>query len=417
DGGRAVKRLLLSTLLAAGCFRAAGAGDLYPCDAGLCYADGGAVAAPEAGAADAGSDAGPADAGSPDAGLADAGFDGGPADAGPPDSGCTEARCAEGTHCFLGSCQPPASMPGGGRSQMAGAVGSDGLIYVFGGSDSSTPNLARVEAYNPETNVWYSLPDMAVARQSPAAALGGDGRIYVMGGYSNLAPNGAVTAVEALSVASNPVQGSFSLLDAGMLVPRERFVAGPLTGGGSNEIFVAGGYDSATSSYPQSVEALLLGSAPSWTGEPAILPTPRDGTCGAVDSVNRLYVFGGSYNGAPSTEMDILDLSSPSSFAQTSMPFGINGGMAARDPAGERLYIVGGGQALPDGGTAPGTSWGYAVSGSVWTPFPGIAGGLGAGVAAISPLAPDLLFAIGGSGPPSPFLATVMAYSFQGNHW
>jgi N-acetylneuraminic acid mutarotase len=76
-----------------------------------------------------------------------------------------------------------ASMPTP-RRNIAVVTGSNGLIYAIGGATggdvSSTTNI--VEAYNPSTGSWITRASMNTARYYPAAALGPDGRIYVFGG-------------------------------------------------------------------------------------------------------------------------------------------------------------------------------------------------------------------------------------------
>src|SRR4051812_631629 len=83
---------------------------------------------------------------------------------------------------------------GGGA---AAVTGSDGRIYVFGGSNVPT----AAEAYNPVTNAWTTLAAMPTGRYSLAAALGADGRIYAMGGYDS--ERGIIDTVEAYNPGSN----------------------------------------------------------------------------------------------------------------------------------------------------------------------------------------------------------------------
>ena len=75
------------------------------------------------------------------------------------------------------------------RERAVAAAGPDGLIYVAGGSNGSTPDtsapLKTVEAYDIATNTWVSKPNMHTARDGAAAVTGSDGRIYVMGGFGS----------------------------------------------------------------------------------------------------------------------------------------------------------------------------------------------------------------------------------------
>jgi N-acetylneuraminic acid mutarotase len=71
-----------------------------------------------------------------------------------------------------------------GRAYLAAVSGPDGKIYTFGGANTRrVPNqLDTVEAFDPHTGAFESLPPMPRARDSLAAAVGADGRLYVFGG-------------------------------------------------------------------------------------------------------------------------------------------------------------------------------------------------------------------------------------------
>ena len=73
--------------------------------------------------------------------------------------------------------------------EAAAVTAPDGRVYVLGGSayDESSRSwaaLRAVEVYTPATNRWASAPPMPVRRTAFAAVLGSDGRIYVIGGTS-----------------------------------------------------------------------------------------------------------------------------------------------------------------------------------------------------------------------------------------
>ena len=78
----------------------------------------------------------------------------------------------------------------GKRFCFAAVVGADGLIYTFGGiggykSGSEWDTYDIVEVYNPERDTWTSLNSMQEARGFHAGVLGSDGRIYILGGTSS----------------------------------------------------------------------------------------------------------------------------------------------------------------------------------------------------------------------------------------
>ena len=90
-----------------------------------------------------------------------------------------------------------ASMPGGGRTNLAGAMGPDGRIYAIGGlSVNCAAYLNRVEGFNVNSDTWTTGQAMPTARQFEGVAAGPDGRIYAVGGYNGV----RLTTVEAYTV-------------------------------------------------------------------------------------------------------------------------------------------------------------------------------------------------------------------------
>jgi hypothetical protein len=67
------------------------------------------------------------------------------------------------------------------RFFLTAAAAHDGRIYAIGGWDGSSA-LGVVEAYDPSTNTWASVPALPTPRYGLAAAVGKDGRIYTVGG-------------------------------------------------------------------------------------------------------------------------------------------------------------------------------------------------------------------------------------------
>lgn len=93
-----------------------------------------------------------------------------------------------------------ASIPTG-RGGIAGAVGSDGRVYIFGGEGN--PNdpsgvWPQVEAYDPMTDMWEQLDDMPDPRHGMGAAAIGD-TIYIPGG-GEVQSLGAVNRHDAYTV-------------------------------------------------------------------------------------------------------------------------------------------------------------------------------------------------------------------------
>src|SRR5439155_1324569 len=75
------------------------------------------------------------------------------------------------------------------RALAAAVLGSNGRLFVIGGTTSSSLSTPTnvVESYNPNTNTWSTvLPPMPTARSGLGAATGNDGRIYAFGGYDGV---------------------------------------------------------------------------------------------------------------------------------------------------------------------------------------------------------------------------------------
>ncbi len=86
-----------------------------------------------------------------------------------------------------------APLPGVGRCDLGAVTGPDGRIYAIGGIEfncNSGPGwegLNTVDAYTPATNSWTSVANLPaddgyVGRSAFGVTVGSDGRIYVIGG-------------------------------------------------------------------------------------------------------------------------------------------------------------------------------------------------------------------------------------------
>lgn len=105
------------------------------------------------------------------------------------------------TEIFDGtSWRPGAPIPTARR--MPGAASDGALLYVVGGSDGST-ELATVQAYDPATDSWTTLPEIP-GRRSDVGVTITDGRLVVVGG---LAGGQALKSVVALDLATQSWNG------------------------------------------------------------------------------------------------------------------------------------------------------------------------------------------------------------------
>ena len=127
------------------------------------------------------------------------------------------------------------------RSSMGAATAPDGRIFVIGGWTESA-SLNTVEAYDPSTKTWAcssqapgcastSLAPMPSSRSALAVTTGGDGRIYAIGGFTD-AP---VATVEIYDPATNAWQTGPSL-------PHPAAAVGATTEA-NGDILAAGGFD------------------------------------------------------------------------------------------------------------------------------------------------------------------------------
>lgn len=97
------------------------------------------------------------------------------------------------------------------RRSGAGVGVLDGILYAVGGHDGPLVRKS-VESYNPETQTWTSVSDMAMCRRN-AGVVAMDGLLYVVGGddgSSNLA------SVEVYC----PKTDSWMMLPSGMSIGR-----------------------------------------------------------------------------------------------------------------------------------------------------------------------------------------------------
>jgi N-acetylneuraminic acid mutarotase/uncharacterized small protein (DUF1192 family) len=109
-----------------------------------------------------------------------------------------------------------ASMPST-RTQLAGVLGGDGILYVMGGNSESSPTSSGFR-YNRYTDVWSPLPYLNFGTTYvSSAAYSPDGRVLVMGG-TNLTSGLNVRAtdrVESLQILTKSITLSASSVHQG----------------------------------------------------------------------------------------------------------------------------------------------------------------------------------------------------------
>ena len=131
------------------------------------------------------------------------------------------------------------------------AVAIGGLLYVFGGDDSSSALVATPEAYSADTDSWTDLAAMPTPRDDVAVGTL-NGFIYVIGGRS--ATSAAVTTVERYDPGTNtwttvaPLPTALRYQHAGNILGR-LYVAGGYPGSGSPVATSVYYYDPASNSW------------------------------------------------------------------------------------------------------------------------------------------------------------------------
>jgi len=205
----------------------------------------------------------------------------------------------------------------------AGAVGINGVIYVFGGLNSGGSPVNTVAAYAADGGVWWNHGTLPIGPSEVVAAVP-SGKAYVF--RADAPPQEYDTAT-----------GSARVLPAPMPTPRDRAAAVGLPDG---RILVAGGVD-ATGVLTGLVEVLDT-TTETWATV-AAMPTARSGAR-ATHFGGKVYVVGGSDAVTMVGTVEIYDLATGtwSSGPSLSVPRR-NFGLAA---SGGKIFAVGGGEAI-----------------------------------------------------------------------
>ena len=100
-----------------------------------------------------------------------------------------------------------------GRANFGATPGANGKIYVFGGNDlaANSSGINTAEVYDPSSGIWTNLPSLASATANPAVTTGSDGRIYILGGSQS---NHAITT----ALAFDPTTRAYSALPAAVCI-------------------------------------------------------------------------------------------------------------------------------------------------------------------------------------------------------
>lgn len=173
-----------------------------------------------------------------------------------------------------------------------GIAAADGKIYVGGGTvtNGCSSAIGILEAYDPATDSWATLPPMPTPRSHLAAAAisGVNTKIYFIGGQEGCRLSAAppTDIVESFDPANNAWETDLTR----MLTPRLGARAGVI----NSKIYVVGGQDKNGMVLPtlEVFDPAANGGVGGWTGL-SPMPTARVGPAVAVVN-NTLYAIGGS---------------------------------------------------------------------------------------------------------------------------
>jgi N-acetylneuraminic acid mutarotase len=223
----------------------------------------------------------------------------------------------------------PTSLPAP-RAYPAAAVGSDGNIYVFGGTDSSI-DYNTTFIYHPGTNTWTQGANMPTARAGAQAVLLDSNHIAVLGGGTGCHFTQTCTIYNKVEIYT-PSTNTWSTA-APMLTPRYRFAAV----GGGGHLYAIGGWDGTQALSTTEVYSETTNSWSYFTSLPQAEEAP-----GAAVAHGTLVVMGGYDGQANSTYYNNVWFYTASGWSSGApMPTARQGLGAATGPDG-RIYAIGG---------------------------------------------------------------------------
>lgn len=223
--------------------------------------------------------------------------------------------------------QGPALVQG---TDNAGALATNGKVYVFGGEASP-----RVQIYDVAQRQWSTGPDLPSPRFSSVVEQIAD-RVHLVGGWSFSRTNNVSLASHAVfdPVGSSYLAGPF----APMQTARNHAYSGVIDG----KLYVTGGrapgHESDDGDNLSSTE-VYDPATDAWSPLPA-LPTPRSGGASAVLG-GKLYVLGGGLPGT--TVHKTIERFTPQTATWErlpDMPIELTGHRAVA--VGQDIYVVGG---------------------------------------------------------------------------
>ena len=177
-------------------------------------------------------------------------------------------------------------------------VNGHDLVYVVGGATNGSPSSA-LDAYDPATDTWTSLPPMPTPREGAGVAAV-NGRIYVAGG--NVAGGASTNAVEVF----DPIGGTWS---AGTPLPAARAHFSLVVAGG--RLYAVGGDVTAngTTTVTAALDRFDPAQPAGWTSLAPMSSPRRSTAAGALNNGATIAVAGGAAsNGIATNRLDLYNV-------------------------------------------------------------------------------------------------------------
>ena len=260
--------------------------------------------------------------------------------------------CSAPNGCFAGQCQLAAPLPTA-RDGLAAATSPDGRIYAIGGEDINSGNaFAKVEIFDPRTNVWSTGPNLTRATEF-LGAIGTASGIFAMGGSDSnydAFSDGLYLGVDAGAWVATPAASAAFMDNVPALGPGGVFF---LPGGCD---IVSGVCNIAGTSQVLKFTSSGAGAGGSWAVGPS-LPFEADelGDTGGLDGT--IYAISGSPDDAtPIPNLQILSPGAAAWVQGPSVPTPRCDMVAITDKAG-LIYAIG-------GDNCPATNGSYTIAGN-----------------------------------------------------
>jgi N-acetylneuraminic acid mutarotase len=262
---------------------------------------------------------------------------------------CAAGNTCSGDVCLAGTWSTVAPMPTA-RDQLVAVVGADGLIYAIGGLGGSS----LVEVYNPATDSWSARTPMPTPRYGFTAVVGNDGKIYTIGGqYGSVGSDGNSVVVEAY----NPATDTWATLPS-LPEGRDNPAATVALDG---TIYVTGGFCNSLFQVLSTTVKLAPGGT-SWVAVTPAMTSQRQAHAMARTADGKLYAFGGYNNSATHASFEYMMPGTPG--WNTLPPMTQGRRYFAATVRSDKIYAIGGlpGDATVEVYTPATNSWSRAPS-------------------------------------------------------